>query len=145
LAIAVDAADRRVEADACRTLAALDRRRGGTGSGYDERALAVARANGHRRGEALALIGLAHSGVSTGEHTRALDAGRAALDSARRAGYRLVEAEALAVLAAAELAAERPDDAAGHAREALDIHRKTGSPLGEERALALLGRATAAG
>jgi hypothetical protein len=66
--------------------------------------LAVAQANGYPRGEALALIGLAHSLLATGERARALGAGRTALDLARRTGYQLVEVAALAALAAAEQA-----------------------------------------
>jgi hypothetical protein len=94
----VDAGDRRIEADACHTLATLDRLRGATGTCWDERALAVATAGGYRRGEALASIGLAYSFVDSGAHERAARTARAALDTARRAGYRLVEAEALTAL-----------------------------------------------
>jgi tetratricopeptide (TPR) repeat protein len=93
LAIAEDAGDRRVEADACHTLAVLERTEGRSGTAWDERALAVARATGYARGEALALIGLA------GDLGDAELAG-AALETARRAGYRLIEAEAAAALAA---------------------------------------------
>jgi DNA-binding SARP family transcriptional activator/tetratricopeptide (TPR) repeat protein len=138
LALAVDAGDRRVEADACHTLAVLDRLAGGTGLEADERALGVARAVGYRRGEAVALIGVARSRFGTGELPRALTAARAALDAARHSGYRLVEAEALAALAEAELAGGQPEHAAGHAREALDIHRCTGSPLGQDSVLRVL-------
>jgi DNA-binding SARP family transcriptional activator/tetratricopeptide (TPR) repeat protein len=128
LSIAVDAGDRRIEADACHTLATLRRLRGATGAGWDARALALARAGGYRRGEALASLGLAAAHLRTGEPAQALDAAREALDTARCAGYRLVEAEALTVLAAAESAVGRHTEAAAHARAALDIRRRTGSP-----------------
>jgi DNA-binding SARP family transcriptional activator/tetratricopeptide (TPR) repeat protein len=138
LALAVDAGDRRVEADASHTLAVLDRLVGGTGLAADERALAVAQAVGYRRGEAVALVGVARSRLGTGELPRALTAARAGLEAARHSGYRLVEAEALAALAEAELAGGQPNRAAGYARESLEIHRYTGSALGKDSVLRML-------
>ena len=107
LSLAVDTGDRRVEADACHTLATLHRLGGEPGADWDTRALAVSRSTGYRRGEALALLGLAGAHLGTGEVAQAVTAAREALDTARRAGYRLIEAEASTVLAAAESATGR--------------------------------------
>ena len=141
LAIAQDAGDRRVEADASHTLAVVERLQGAAGSRWDERALALARETGYTRGEALALIEMAHSRLDGGDRSEALTAAREALDSARQAGYRLIEAEALTLLARVELADGRPRDALVHASEALAIHQQTGNPLGVRRAEEVLGRA----
>jgi tetratricopeptide (TPR) repeat protein len=141
LTIAQDAHDRRVEADVCHTLATLERLQGRADSGWDDHALALARDTGYARGEALALIGQAHSRLSSGDRSHALALARSALESARQAGYRLIEAEALTVLARVELADGQPRPAAIHAREALDIQRHTGNPLGARRAEEVLGQA----
>jgi hypothetical protein len=132
-----------VEADACHTMAAVERLRGATGNGWDDRAFALARETGYARGEALALIELAHSRLDSGARSDALTAAREALDSARQAGYRLIEAEALTVLARVELADGQPRDAVAHASEALDIQQQTGNPLGVRRTEEVLGRAAA--
>ncbi len=141
LTIAQDAGDRRVEADACHTLAAVERRQGAAGNGWDDRALALARETGYARGEALALIGLAHSRLDGGDRSDALTAARAALDSARQAGYRLIEADALTALARCEFADGHPRDAVAHASEALDIQQQTGNPVGVRRAKEVLAQA----
>jgi len=100
LSIAVDAGDRRVEADACHTLATLDRLCGGSGTSWDTRALMLAQAGGYRRGQALALLGLAGAHLAGGSPAQAAATAADALDISRRAGYRLVEAQALTMLAA---------------------------------------------
>ncbi len=107
LTIAQDAGDRRVETDAdAHTLAtpgSPGRTAGPGWRSWDDRTLVLARDIGYARGEALALIELAHSRLEIGDHSHALTAARAALDSARQAGYRLIEAEALTVLARARI------------------------------------------
>ena len=75
LAIAQDAGDRRVEADASHTLAVVERLQGAAGSGWDERALALARETRYTRGEALALIEMAHSRLDSGDRSEALTGG----------------------------------------------------------------------
>jgi DNA-binding SARP family transcriptional activator len=129
LAMAQDAGDRRVEADACHTLAAVDRLDGNADGRWDDRTLALARDSGYPRGEAQALIGLAHSRLAAGGLPDALAAAHEALKAARHAGYRLIEADALTAVAAIELADGQRQRAAAHAREALEIQRHTGNPL----------------
>ena len=89
-----------------------------------ERALAVARESGNRRGEALVLVNLASLENGAGDAAAAAAMLRAGLDAARAAGDSSLEGNTLANLGATEANQGRLLDAAVLLRQALAIARR---------------------
>jgi len=91
-----------------------------------DRALAVARESGNRRGEALVLVNLASLENGAGDAAAAASMLRAGLDAARAAGDASIEGNTLANLGAAEANQGHLLDAAVLLRQALAIARRRG-------------------
>ncbi|WP_063762346.1 tetratricopeptide repeat protein [Streptomyces sp. NRRL F-5123] len=104
-----------------------------------ERALATARATGHRAAELGALAGLGQVYWFLGRYDRATDCHQQALRLARATGNRISESYALVGLGLLHLAQGRFDRATDHYEQALRLARATGNRTAELDALAGLG------
>ncbi|MFG1809241.1 tetratricopeptide repeat protein [Streptomyces sp. NPDC049040] len=104
-----------------------------------ERALATARATGHRGAELGALAGLGKIYWHLGRYDQAGDRHQQALRLARATGNRISEPTALVGLGLLHLAQGRYEQATDHYEQALRLARATGNHAAELDALAGLG------
>lgn len=87
-------------------------------------ALTISRAEGHRPGEAAALVTLATVHCAAGRYPRARDAAQAAVRVAGEIGYRLADVTAGNTLGTIDRCLGRPRQALEHHRHALELARR---------------------
>jgi DNA-binding SARP family transcriptional activator/tetratricopeptide (TPR) repeat protein len=99
------------------------------------RALSMSRENGHRPGEAVALVTLATVHRDAGRYPEALDAAQTAVRLASDIGFRTAEGAAHTTLGTIHRCLDHPRQAIDHHQQALDLARQSSERVTEFDAL----------